>query len=130
MKKPIITIFSLLVAFTAHAQTFNGTYKSQVTDHVKNGSKFSSVTKFKGGRCIISPNTITLDTASFTVLKHGNLEIADENYFTQSLMAVTMTKKGAYKVYDIVLLIKPDKKTITDVVLKKSKATTVSYVLD
>ena len=125
--KKLITILSLFIVFTGHAQTIN--YSKTITQHLdKEGQLKSQVTKFAPGQVKVDQQHLVIDDLDYTILKHEAVETADEGYFTQSLMVVCTTKTGAYKVYQCILLLKPNK-SLCEVIIKKSNSTHVSYVI-
>ena len=126
--KLILTIAGLLTSVLSHAQTFSGQYQSATTQHYKNGLHTSNTTKFKPGAISVTRESINIDTVSYVIVKHGGNVSEDEGQFSQSLVIMTTTKKGGYKALDCVLLLKPDK-SISEVILKKTKATVVSYLI-
>ena len=125
----ILTIIAILILCTFRVKAQNLKYKSIVTDHFKNGAKTTSTTKFKPGLISIKGSVMLIDTETFTIIKHEAIETGDEGYFQQPVLVVTQTKKGAYKVLECVLLLNHNK-TIAEVIIKKSKSSNVSYILD
>lgn len=129
MKKQILTIALLAAGLSGFAQTYNGHYKQVTTDHYKDNNKTATSTKFKSGEFIISADQIKIDDESYTIIKRDAAELEDENYFTQAMIILTKSKTGTYKAMDCIIGLKPDKKTVYYVLLKKTKSTKVGYEL-
>lgn len=130
--KKIITIISItLVLFSGlvKAQTYNGNYKQILTQHSKDGFKTKDVSDYRPGLIQVTTKSIIIDQTAYNVLKTDNIELADEKYYTKVLTVYSQGKTGSYKVINCVLLLNPDK-TIAEVIFKKSKGTTISYIIN
>lgn len=127
--KRILTLLGLFTALTGHAQVYSGKYVSITIEHWSKGVKISQTTKFKPGVVIVGKETIGIDTATYVIIKHSAIESVDEGQYIQPLILLTTTKAGKYKALDCVLLLKPDK-TISEVILHKTKNSVVSYLIN
>lgn len=126
--KRLLTLLGLFAALTGHAQAYGGKYVSITNEHWSKGVKTSQTTKFKPGVITISKQTIKVDTTLYVIVSHSNVIPADEGYFEQQLILIH-SKNGKYKALDCVLLLKPDK-TISEVILHKTKNTVISYLIN
>lgn len=132
--KNILTITSLFIVLTAHAQT-NRTYSTVITDHLdKTGELKSKTIKYLQGTIYIDAKVLKIDEGQqkqevYTIVPGAQAEdAADENYTTRSLYIIKPTKTGI-KALGCVLLVNP-KGRVTDIVIKKTKATRIDYVLN
>lgn len=134
MKKSIITIIALFIVFTAQAQE-KRTYNQVQTDHLDSAGhqKIRSI-KYMTGSIYISTSLIKIDAGQpkqqvYTIASTGTAEPADEGYTTRDMIIFAPTKSGGPKAYTAVLLINP-KGRVTDLIIKKTKKTHVSYTLN
>lgn len=127
--KKLLTTALLLASLTGVAQTFKGSYSKITTDHFKGNQHTSTTIKFKAGFVVITTTSITIDTTIYSIIKKEAPEIADENFYTQSMVIASAAKKGSYKVIDCVIELRPDKKTVDYIQLRKTKSTKIGYDL-
>ncbi len=132
--KKLITIAALFIVFTAQAQE-NRTYTQVQTDHLDSaGHQKSRSIKYMTGSIYLSLTLIKIDEGQpkqqvYTIASTGRAEPADEGYFTRDMIIFAPTKAGGLKAYTAVLLISPKGK-VTDLIIKKTKKTHVSYTLN
>lgn len=132
MFKQIITILSLGVVMTAHAQTRKGNYCKVTTDHWNTKTDQSTTTiKRKVGTLCVNDKTIVIDSTgekpqAYAIVKRGNVETYDYGDFIQGLYVLYPAKTGL-KAEEVILYISKDRKTITDVIFKRTAHSNVTY---
>lgn len=129
MKRELLLIIGLFTALTGHAQVYSGKYVSITNEHWSKGVKISLTTKFKPGTITLSAQYIKIDTTSYIIVKNGVMALVDEAQYAKPVVILTTTKKGSYKALDCVLLLKPDK-SISEVIVHKTKNSVVSYLIN
>lgn len=131
MKKLFITASMMLITAALSAQSRTGQYSQVTTDHFKDGQRTSQTRKFTTGELVVGDNLITVDVNGtkpqvYTIAHKEKEELEDEGQFSKSIILITLTKSGGLKALQAVLLMNP-KHVITDVIIKRTKATRVAY---
>jgi len=119
----ILTVIAivLICTFSIKAQTRAGHYSKITADHWdKEGGKSTTV-KYKTGLLVIDADKLTIDTTSYQIVNRGGIDAYDYGDYIQLANLLYKTKKGSLKAIEVVFYIAKDKKTITDVILKRNK---------
>lgn len=132
----LISICVVLNANTAKAQvpTTPFSYRVIVTDHfAKTGELKAKSIKYLTGRISMTDKLLTVDMDKdtrqvYSIIKYDSVEPADDLQTTRTMYLLQPTKNGAKVIMGVLLISAKGK--ITDVVLKKTGATHVDYVLD
>lgn len=138
--KAFLTMIAVAIVVTAHAQTRTGQYEAIQTLHVEThtGALKSKLIAMKTGNIQVADKLVTIDLDAdqsrrqvFTIVSRSEVQdyCYDDDpaaYGIQFLQTFYPFKDGL-KYCRIVLLFAKDKKTITDVIVQKSKSSEVCY---
>lgn len=123
----LIAIAVLLSIASAEAQTFNGKYIA--TETRKNSSDDMAHIPMRvalSGAIELQQNRLTVDGFKYIILKHGSREMEDELWSTITLFVVGAKDKN---VIQVILLYKPDKKTLSEVCFKGDNGRQYRYII-
>jgi hypothetical protein len=137
--KKLLIIISVLAAGSAYGQTRTGAYNKIQADHWKDGAESTSVIKRVKGSLKVEQSVILIDSGgvkpqAYDIVKRSNVQDycyddVPAHYGIQFLTVLYQTKSSR-RVMDVILMFGRDKRTITDVILKKSKHSNVTYTFD
>lgn len=128
----VAAIIVVLLSGQAHAQTRSGHYSKVTADRwTKEGTASSSTVKYKTGSLIVAPTMLYIDTNTakpqvYEIVNRGVIDPYDYGDYIQ-LATLVYPGKSGLKAMEVVFYIGKDKKTITDVILKKSKHYDLTY---
>lgn len=127
--KRLITLASLFIVFTAHAQTSQ--YVKIETTHYKGEKTVSTLTKFDGGTVDIDSKMISIDKEApkpqfYTIASVGTNDPQDEGYYAREYICIGLAKNGGLKAVRIVAIYTPNNK-LCDLIIK-TKTTHVDYI--
>lgn len=136
----LITAISLVMLAQAAAQTRSGAYNRVVTDKWNSKTDESQkLIKWHNGTIKVSKGAIIIDSTTdkrqlFQIVKRSDVQdfCYDDVpvHYGIQFFPVIYTPKDAVKVMEGYFLLDKDKKTITDVVFKKSKSSNITYTFN
>ena len=137
--RAILLIASLLAVLTAPAQSRRGKYRSITYEHYNPDSNiYIYSTKNTKGYISVTARKIWIDSSDVKkrqiwFIQHpGRLEHSDDGAYLRDMLVYGISRStgGLEFTYSIILLIKPDRKTITDVCVNRPYNWVVNYSLE
>lgn len=136
MKNLLTLIAALFLTFTGYAQTRTGNYTKVTADHHGTKSFASTTIKYKPGIISIGPKFISIDSTGakpqvYQIVSRSNVEDLqyddDSRHYAIEKLTLIYAGKSGLKAMEAILMLDQDKKTITDLILKKSKSQEITY---
>jgi hypothetical protein len=123
----LVAIAILLAVSSGQAQTFKGKYIATETRKLSSGDmQHVPLRSPLTGIINLEQSALTVDGTKYIILKHGGREMEDELWSTISIFIVEASNK---KVIEAILLYKPDKKTLSEVIFKGEAGRQYSYII-
>lgn len=135
--KNLLTIISLFVVLTGHAQSTQLTYNTVITDHLNadGGFRFKTVHKAKGS-VSLSDKLLFINEGKpsqqvYAIIKGSDVyDIEDENYRSRSIkLAMLGTGGKSVRLINCVIITSP-KGAITDIIIKADKFSRLDYIFN